>query len=413
MTSGESGMLTPQTKLPGDMSKIPLVPISLPKAEMHIHIGLALSHEVFLRRIQKGRTAIKSDFLVEPARRYYDSLAHHHATYEQMRHITSTPSELAQVAQDYLERIAREGAIYAELSLSFRDPTIFAGQLDAMEEGIRCARANTGIEARIVVTAIRNMGAEHAETAARYMAAHKRKLVTGFGLVGEENLDSFSAYERSLNIAWHEAGLGLAPHVAEQFVHNAVDFLATVPKDALVKKPDDPRRLRAGHATLIHLSSDLMAQFADHAICIEACLSANKRINLPPETRAHQLGEIVRTASNRHVTLDRPLRTYYKNLWQHPLADYVRAGIPVCLGSDNPLLQNTNIGKENSLAMKASLTDLDGALAMTENAIKYANIDMMTRLALMQKVDLYRTALRAGQPPNATPFGYRRAFDTI
>jgi adenosine deaminase len=406
-------MATHEPKTSTDPGKIPLVPISLPKAEMHIHIGLALSHEVFLRRIQKGRTSIKSDFLVEPARRYYDSLAHHHATYEQMRHITSTPSELAQVAQDYLERIAREGAIYAELSLSFRDPTVFEGQLDAMEAGIRSARANTGIESRIVVTAIRNMGAAHAEVAASFLAKRKHPLVTGFGMAGEENLDEFGDYGRALNIAWHEAGLGLAPHVAEQFVHNAVDFLHTVPKEALSIHPDDPRRLRAGHATLIHMSTDLMRQFADHSICIEACLSANKRINLPPETRAHEVGQTVQTKSMRSVQIDRPLRPYFKNLWQHPLGDFVRAGIPVCLGSDNPLLQNTNIGKENSLAMKAGLTDLAGALAMTENAIKYANIDMMTRLALMQKVDLYRTAVRAGQPPKATAFGYKRAYDTI
>jgi aminodeoxyfutalosine deaminase len=177
--------------------------------------------------------------------------------------------------------------------------------------------------------------------------------------------------------------------------------------------PDDHRRLRAGHATLIHLSSELMQKFAEHQICIEACLSANKRINLPAQTRAHGVSEKVTTVAGRSVTLDRPLRTYFKNLWQHPLKDFVAAGIPVCLGSDNPLLQNTNIGKENSLAMKARLTDLAGALQMTENAIKFANVDMMTRLALLQKVDLYRTSVRAGKAPTATAFGYKRAFDTI
>jgi adenosine deaminase len=396
-----------------DPGKIPLVPISLPKAEMHIHIGLALSHEVFLRRIQKGRTPIKADFLIDRSLRYYDDLAQHHATYEQMRHITSTPGELAQVTQDYLERIAREGAIYAELSTSYRDAKTFDAMTEAVAEGIRCARANTGIEARIVVTAIRNFGASEAEIAAKHLVKRRHPLVTGFGMAGEENLDPFGDYSKALHIAWHEAGLGLAPHVAEQYVHNAVDFLAAIPKEAVEVHPDDHRRLRAGHATLIHLSSELMQQFAEHQICIEACLSANKRINLPSVTRAHGMGETVTTATGRSITLDRPLRTYFKNLWQHPLKDFVAAGIPVCLGSDNPLLQNTNIGKENSLAMKARLTDLAGALQMTENAIKFANVDMMTRLALLQKVDLYRTSVRAGKSPTATAFGYKRAFDTI
>lgn len=393
--------------------KVPLVPISLPKAEMHVHIGLALSHEVFLRRIQKGRTPIKPDFLIDRSLRYYDDLAQHHATYEQMRHITRTPSELAQVTQDYLERIAREGAIYAEISSSFRDAKNFDAMTDAIEEGIRCARANTGIEARIVVTAIRNMGAPHAEAAARHLAKRPRAFVTGFGMVAEENLDAFGDYTRALNIAWHEAGLGLAPHVAEQYVHNAIDFLTAVPAEAFRVDQDDPRRLRAGHATLIHLSSDLIATFAERRICIEVCLSANKRINLPTDTRALRPGDTVTTPGGRTQRLDLPLRTYFKNLHQHPLQAFVAAGIPVCLGSDNPLLQNTNIGKENSLAVKSELTDLAGALMMTENAIRYANVDMMTRLALMQKVDLYRTALRAKQAPSATAHGYQRAFDTI
>jgi adenosine deaminase len=397
----------------GDANKTPLVPISQPKAEMHIHIGLALSPEVFLRRIQKGRTPIKPDFLIDRAHRYYDSLAHHHATYERMRHITSTESELAQAAQDYLERIAREGAIYAEISYSFRGAEIFESQIGALEEGISCARANTGIEARIVVTAIRNMGAAHAEAAARHLVTHRHPFVTGFGLAGEENLDTFSEYQRALHIAWHEAGLGLAPHVAEQFVHNAVDFLPTLPKEALAISAGDHRRVRAGHAALIHLSSELMAQFADHKICVEACLSANKRINLPEETRAHLVGERVRTAAGREVTLDQPLRPYFRNLAQHPLGIYVANGIPVCQGSDNPLLQNTNIGKENSLAVKARLTDVAGALEMTANAVRYANVDASTRAALMLKVDLYRIALQAGTLPNTTPFGYRRAFNTI
>jgi adenosine deaminase len=394
-------------------TKAPLVPISLPKAEMHIHIGLALSPEVFLRRIQKGRTPIKPEFLIERTHRYYDSLAHHHATYERMRHITSTESELAQAAQDYLERIAREGAIYAEISYSFRGVDVFERQIAALQEGIMCAHANTGIEARIVVTAIRNMGAANAETAAKHLASHHHDLVTGFGLVGEENLDAFSDYERALHIAWHDAGLGLAPHVAEQFVHNAGDFLRTVPKEALSVRAGDHRRLRAGHATLIHLSSDLMAAFADHKICVEACLSANKRINLPDETRAHRIGDVVRTAAGREVTLDQPLRHYFKNLPDHPLGVYVARGIPVCQGSDNPLLQNTNIGKEHSLAVKAGLTDVAGALEMTANAVRYANVDATIRASLMEKIDDYRAYMRDGHVPDTTPFGYRRAFNTI
>ncbi|MBU6234608.1 MAG: hypothetical protein KGQ41_02080 [Alphaproteobacteria bacterium] len=396
--------------------KKPLYPFGLPLAEMHIHISLALLPELFLRRIKQGRTTIKPEFLLKRDDRYYPTLSHHHAVYEQMRHITSTPSELAQVTQDYLERIAREGAIYAEISNSFRDPKNFEGQLDALEESIRCARHNTGIEARIVVTTLRGpdqngvSGPDRAETAACYMAKHPREFVTGFGLVGDEGLDSFADYARAFAIAFHEAGLGLAPHVAEQFLHNAVDFLHTVPKEALNIKSDDHRRLRAGHATLIHTSTKLMDSFGMASVGIESLLSANNRINLPEETRKMRVGDVITSESGRSVTVDRPLQKYFKNVADHPLAHFRQRGLNVCLGSDNPLLQNTNIGKEYSLAVKAGLATVEDLLDLTANAIRFANVDNVTRLALMQKVELYRAQLSADKLPNQTAGGYRRSY---
>lgn len=399
--------------LPSVSDKAPLVPISLPKAEMHVHIALALSPELFLRRIKQGRTTIRPRFLLDRDRRYYPELVDHHAVYEAMRHITSTPNELAQVTQNYLERIAREGAIYAEISNSFRDPKLFESQMDAIEEAIRCARHNTGIEARIVVTSIRNMGAAHALKAAKHLSKHRRALVTGFGLAGEENLDALMAYKQAFHVAWHEAGLGLAPHVAEQHLHNAIDFLDAVPAEALRISTGDHRRLRAGHAALIHASSSLMQRFKYYNVGIEMEISANKRINIPAETRALRLGSVVTSKTGKSITLDRPLRHYFRDVTAHPLKEYMDFGLAVCLGSDNPLLQNTNIGKEYSLAVKAGITDMEAVLDLTANAIRYANVDSVTRLALMQKVDLYRAQMRSGQLPEGTANGYLQSFSNV
>ena len=55
--------------------------------------------------------------------------------------------------------------------------------------------------ARIVVTAIRNFRAAHAEAAAKHLAKRPRPLVTGFGMAAEENLDQFGDYSKALDIA--------------------------------------------------------------------------------------------------------------------------------------------------------------------------------------------------------------------
>jgi adenosine deaminase len=376
------------------------VPTSLPKAEMHVHVGLALSVEMFIRRVKKKRTSIKLDFLVERERRYFPTLQDFHHTYEAMRHITSTPYEVAEVTQVYLERIAREGCIYAELSFSYRPEAPFQAQIEALSEAIEVARNNTGIEARIVVTTLRDAGPEVAEEAIRACMKLKSPFVVAFGLVGDEAIGSLRDYKSQFNLAWNEAGLGLVPHVAEQSLHNAIDFLDALPKEALKNPRGKNQKVRIGHGTLMYRSSELLKRMADSGICFEVCLSANKRINVPQKV----------DGGDTHITVDRPRREYFQTLADHPMPDFYRAGIPICLGSDNPLLMNTNIGKEYALARKYAEASLNDCLQFTRNAISYANIDAMTEKRLTDLVAAYESKVKAGFAPTATALSYRTVF---
>ena len=387
--------------------KKPKVHYTLPKAEMHVHISLALSSDMFIRRVNKRRTPLGLEFLSERARRYYDDLPQFHGTYEACRDMTSSYSELASTTQNYLEHIAREGAIYAEISNSFREGDTFIKQMDALQAGIESARDNTGIETRIVVTSLRDHGAEKAEQAVSELQKLNNPYITAFGLVGDESLNRFSDFKKALHMAW-DAGLGLSPHVAEQHLHNAVDFLYSVPKEAWDMKPDDPRRLRVGHGVLIHTSSDLIREFSDRKICMEMCISANKRIGLPQDTKNLKKDDIVTSSTGKTVTIDRDLLLYYERTEEHPIAEFMAAGIPICLGSDNPLLMNTNIGKEYSMAFKAGITDEKDSLGFTRNAITYANVDMITRNRLMKHVDDYQDAIDTGLRPQQTALRYKQ-----
>ena len=385
--------------------KSPKIPYTLPKAEMHVHISLALANETFIRRVKKKRTELSLNFLIERETRYYPTLTKFHNTYESMRHMTANPQELAETVQNYLERIAREGAIYAEISNSFREGAVFEKQMEAVCAGIEAARANTGIETRIVVTTLRDHGADKAEQAVQFLKNYKNPYITGFGLVGDEGLNQFAEFSNALHMAWHEAGLGLTPHVAEQHLHNAVDFLEAVPIESLDNHPRDMRRLRIGHGVLIHTSTDLMKEFADKQICMEMCLSANKRIGLPDETKGMAQGTKIKT-----ITVDRPLQHYYERVEDHPIKSFMDQGIPVCLGSDNPLMMNTNIGKEHSLAYNAGVTNIADHLKITRNAITYANVDPVTRARLLSKINDYEGAIKNGALPSETILGYQKAF---
>ncbi len=380
------------------MSKVHPVPAKLPKADMHVHISMAWTEALFRRFLEEGREGLDEAVLKDKHRRYYETLEHHHQMYESLRRAV-TPDDLTMITQSYLECIAeRDGAIYAEVQNSYRaDPRAFEQQINAITAGILAAKESTGIEARIVVTALRDHGPENAERAAQFLTtykqAHPDTLVTGYGLVGSENPKhgSLHDFSHAMHLAWHEAGLGLTPHVAEQYVMPAIDFFGAVPVESLgFMDPNDPRRLRAGHATLIHTSTELMNRFADNGVCIESCPSSNKRLGLPDETMQISVGQQITGHSGHVVTLDQHLSVYFNNISKHPLPVFLRRGIPVCLGSDNPFLDNTSGGKEHAMALQTgAVTGVEGLLNFTRNAIRYANIDPVTRTALLKKVDDY------------------------
>ena len=391
---------------------------TLPKAEMHLHASLAMSQDIFVRRLKQGRIAnADARLLQDKDARYYPTLLEHHGMYEDLRSVTDTAAEHAEVAQAYLERIAKEGAIYAELSFSYRVGGKFQERLEGLNAGIDAAFANTGITARVMATVLRDHGPEFAEEAAKNIAqglqtgASHLKHVTGFGLVGDEGKNRLTEYSKAFNIAWHEAGLGLGPHVAEQHLVNAPDFLEALPKDVFnAHASDDPRRLRAGHGTLIHMSNRLMDEFAERNIPLEVCISSNGRIGLPAETKALQAGQEIADTGYR---VDRAAADYFRKPEEHPITKFIDRGIPVCLGSDNPFIDNCNIGKEHAMAAKAGVTGDEAHLQMTRTAIEFANVDVETRAGLIEHIENYQGSMLSGEPVQKTVLGHTDAARNI
>ncbi len=381
-----------QVQVPRHCPSNPLVSYRLPKAEMHTHISMACPNWL----VEEKQDAIENEALDcifdNKQKRYYPDLSNFHATYEALNDFVQTEEDLMCVTKSYLTQIAAEGCIYAEISNSFRNESRFETQIEILTTVIDEVKEETGLETRIVATSLRNHGAIKAEAMADYLSFKKNdnafRYVTGFGLVGDEGVDSIAEYKQAFHKAWHEAGLGLTPHVGEQYVENVIDFLGAVPDDALKIKSDDHRRLRVGHGTLTYLSTALLDIYADHDICFEVCLSANKRIGLPSQTRNLRPNMVV--GEDSALILNQKLRQYYNALQNHPLPVFVERGISVCLGSDNPFLMNTSIGKEYALAVKNDLQQEGDLIQFTRHAIEHGNMESATRRKLLEKVSQYQ-----------------------
>src|SRR5690606_12562322 len=137
------------------------------------------------------------------------------------------------LAETYLASLAAQGAIYSEFFIS-PDHAKSAGldpqaYVEGLADGIDRARADHGIEARMIVVGLRHLGPAAVEATARWTVANRHPLVTGFGMAGDERMHHPRDFVRAFDIA-RAAGLGITVHAGElvgaQSVRDALDFLA-------------------------------------------------------------------------------------------------------------------------------------------------------------------------------------------
>ena len=127
---------------------------------------------------------------------------------------------------------AAEGAVYVELIAS-PDHAANVGLSDAdhyagIAAGIDDARRDSGIEARILVTAIRNFGVEAAVAIARRHAEDRHPYVVGFNLAGDEAGYPPGQFREAYEIA-AGSGLGCTVHAGEHAGAESVREALTLP----------------------------------------------------------------------------------------------------------------------------------------------------------------------------------------
>ena len=150
-----------------------------------------------------------------------------------------TGEDYRDITYEYLMSCAAEGAIYVELTAS-PDHAKLVGlsdeeHLDGIARGIDDARAESGIEGRILISCVRNFGVEPALRVARYAAERPHPYVVGFSMAGDEENYPPAAYAEAFEIA-AAAGLGCTVHAGEWAGPESV-------REAL-ELPGEPHRAR-------------------------------------------------------------------------------------------------------------------------------------------------------------------------
>ncbi|PZO82522.1 MAG: adenosine deaminase [Mesorhizobium amorphae] len=325
-----------------------------PKAEIHCHIEGAAPPDLVLRQAAKYGADVSE--ITDGTRFLWHDFTSFLGAYDVAADLFRDEDDYATLADTYLSSLAQQGAIYAEFFTS-PDHARRAGlspetYTAALGEGMERARARTGIESRMIVTGVRHFGVEAVEAAARFAARSGHRLLSGFGMAGDEREGDIEDFVRAFEIA-REAGLGITVHAGEfggpESVSAALDHL---------------RPSRIGHGVRAFEDADLVRRIASEGVVLECCPKSNVALGL------------------------------YPDLAQHPFPHLLAAGCKVTLSSDDPPYFATSLGEEYAAAIDVWGLDAKALTAITRTALEAAFVDRKTRAALIDRLGPARSGVR-------------------
>ncbi len=320
----------------------------IPKAELHAHLEGTAGPDLVRRLATRNKMSLPEGLFAEDGTFAWTDFLDFLRAYDAASSVIHTPRDYRDVTYEYLLGCAADGAIYAEV-MSSPDHAAVAGMsyhdhLDGIAQGIEDARAETGIEARIIVTCVRHFGVDQALEVARCTVRHPHKLVTGFGMGGDEAGYPPAQFAEVYRIAHEEAGLACNVHAGEfggpESIRAALELPVT----------------RIGHGVRAIEDPALMEILAERGTVLEVCPTSNIATGVFPSYA------------------------------EHPLPKLMAAGITVTLSSDDPPYFHTSVGREYDLAAEHfGLSDSD-LLGLTRNSIEAAFVDEETRRGLLAKL---------------------------
>jgi adenosine deaminase len=320
----------------------------VPKAELHVHLeGTAPPHLV--RRIaERNGLRVPDGVFATPDRFAWRDFLDFLQTYDMAASVIRTAEDYRDITDEYLAACAEQGAIYVELIAS-PDHAALVGvsdhdHLHGIAAGIDAARAEHGIDARILLTCIRNFGVEQAVRIARHAAERPHPYVVGFQMAGDEAGYPPGPFAEAYAIA-AGAGLGCSVHAGEWAGAESVRAALELPVT------------RIGHGVRAIEDSALVAEIAERGIVLECCPTSNVVLGVFPSFAAH------------------------------PLPALRDAGVRVTLASDDPPYFGASVGGEYDAAREHFGMGDDELRALTRTAIEASFAEPPLRAALLARLD--------------------------
>ena len=269
-----------------------------PKIELHLHLEGA-APPAFIRGMAKRKHMDLSGLFNEDGSYQFSDFWQFLKVYEAAVTTLQNPQDYHDLTLTVLEESAASGVVYTEMFLSpdhcgGRDLGAWREYLHAIQEAADQAEKTMGITLRGIVTAIRHWGPDKARQTALCASETAGRLVTGFGLAGDEKVGMPGDFVWSFDMA-REAGLRLTAHAGEWGGPQSV-------RDALT----DLRVERIGHGARAIEDLALVDELAERGVVLEMCPGSNVALGIFPTFRAHPIAELHRRGVKVTISTDDP-----------------------------------------------------------------------------------------------------------
>ena len=270
--------------------------------------------------------------------------------------VMQTPEALERVAYEFIEDMAEDNVVYAEVRFAphfhTHDDLGLDGVMTAVLRGLRAGSRRFGVGFGLIVAAMRNESQDLSTRLAELAVAYRNQGCVGFDLAGEEaghpanhHLAAFQLAKRmDFNITIH-AGESFGPESIWQALQycgaHRIGHGVRLLEDIVVY---DRKVIRVGS----------LAQYVlDHRIPLEICLSSN-----------------VHTGAA-------------KSIEEHPFPYFFDKDYRVTLSTDNRLMSATTMSKEYQLAVDNYGLGLDDLEQLSINAMKSAFVHYEERVSVI------------------------------
>ncbi len=259
--------------------------ISLPKAELHLHIEGTLEPEMMFDLAMRNGVSLPYAS-VDEVRAAYDfaDLQSFLDLYYAGAAVLVTEEDFFDLTWAYLERAKADGVVHVEI---FFDPQThtergieFGTVLNGIARALKLGELYLGITHRLIMCFLRHLDEESA-LATLEQARPYLQFIDGVGLDSGERGNPPAKFEKAFHAA-HEMGLRAVAHAGEEGpAGNVTDALTLLKVE------------RIDHGVNAIDDLELVAHLATHRIPLTMCPLSNQRLQVTPDLSAHPLKKLM------------------------------------------------------------------------------------------------------------------------